>query len=206
MLRLSSTRFFFQRRRPYLPGFMPRSGGSRLLSLTVMALVLGTLLIGCAVDQNAMQRDPFMRDMMSLQQQQDQPHKIGQTFDVGNTRWDIRAAHAALRLRLGSKMRLRAHGKFVVIDFTFTNLTDGPQHPTAAMLEIQDTQLNTYKSDAHATTLLSAWQKTPNFLKDVFQPGRAYDCSIVFDLPLETAGLTLNFQSFPTQNGDTPPI
>ena len=173
--------------------------------LAVMVWILGTLVQGCTVDQNAMQRDPFMRDMMSLHQQTDQPHKMGQTFDVGNTRWDVRAAHAALRLRLGSKTVLRAQGKFVVIDFTFTNMTDSPQHPTADMLEIQDAQLNTYKSDARATALLSAWQKTPNFLKDVFQRGRAYDCSIVFDLPAETAGLTLTFQSFPTED-DTSPI
>lgn len=162
--------------------------------------------MGCTIDQNAMQRDPFMRDMMSLQQQQDQPHKFGQTFDVGNTRWDVRAAHASLRLRLGIKALLRAHGKFVVIDFTFTNLTGSPQRPTADMLELQDAQINTYTSDARSTALLSAWQKTPNFLKDVFQPGRAYDCSIVFDLPVETVGLALNFQSFPTQNNDTSPI
>lgn len=183
---------------------MPRSGWPRLLGLIVMVSILAALLPGCTVDQNAMQRDPFMRDMMSLQQQQDQPHKIGQTFDVGNTRWDVRAAHAALRLRLGFKTLLRAHGKFVVIDFTFTNLTDAPQHPNADMLELQDAQLNTYKSDAHTTALLSAWQKTSNFLKDSFQPGRAYDCSIVFDLPVETASLTLNFQSFPTEDTTSP--
>ena len=161
--------------------------------------------MGCTVDQSALQRDPFMRDMMSLQQQQDQPHKLGQAFDVGNTRWNVRAAHAALRLRLGSSTVLKARGKFVVIDFTFTNLTDTAQRPTADMLELGDAQLNTYQSNAHMTGLLSAWQKTPDFLKDVFQPGHAYDCSIVFDLPVETSGLTLNFQSFPTED-TTPPI
>ncbi len=176
----------------------------RFPGLAVMIWILGALLQGCTVDQNALQRDPFMRDMMSLQQQTDQPHKMGQPFDVGNTRWDIHAAHAALRLRLGSKTLLRAHGKFVVIDFTFTNMTGSSQHPTADMLEIQDGQLNIYKSDARTTALLSAWQKTPNFLKDAFQPDRTYDCSVVFDLPVETAGLTLIFQSFPTEDDTTP--
>jgi hypothetical protein len=177
----------------------------RLPGLAAFAFLLVAWLIGCAVDQSALQRDPFMRDMMSLQQQGDQPHKMGQTFDVGNTRWKVNAAHAALALRLGSSTLLKARGKFVVIDFTFTNLTNQAQRPTANMLQLQDAQLKTYTSDAHITAMLSSWQKTPDFLKDVFQPSRAYDCSIVFDLPVETAGLTLNFQSFPTEDS-MPPI
>jgi hypothetical protein len=157
------------------------------------------LLMGCQVDQQALQRDPFMQDMMSLQNQVDQPHKMGQTFDVGNTRWKINAAHAALTLRLGSNV-VKARGKFVVIDFTFTNTTDQPQKPTAAMLQIEDAQLTSYKGDAHTTALLAAWQKTPNFLADTFQPNKAGGCSLVFDLPVQTSGLTLEFQSFPTQD------
>lgn len=155
--------------------------------------------MGCQVDQQALQRDPFMRDMMQLQQQQAQPHKFGQTFDVGNTRWKISSAHAALSLRLGTQV-IQAQGKFVVIDFTFTNTTDQPQHPTADMLLLQDSSGNvTYKSDAQNTTLLSTWQQTTNFLKDVFQPNHPYDCSIVFDVPTKASNLSLNFQSFPTQ-------
>jgi hypothetical protein len=175
----------------------------RVSGLAALGVVLGALLMGCTVDQSTLQRDPFMRDMMSLQNQVDQPHKMGQTFDVGNTRWNISAAHAALALRLGART-VKAHGKFVVIDFTFTNTTDQPQHPTADMLQIEDAQLTTYKSDANTTALLSAWQATPDFLKDTFQPNRAYTCSIVFDLPVQTSGLTLQFQSFPTQD-DSPP-
>lgn len=177
----------------------------RLVGLAALGVVLGTMLMGCTVDQSTLQRDPFMRDMLSLQNQVDQPHKIGQTFDVGNTRWRISAAHAALTLRLGSHV-MKAHGKFVVIDFTFTNTTNQPQRPTADMLQIEDAQLNTYKSDAATTALLSAWQGTPNFLKDTFQPNLAYNCSIVFDLPVQTSGLTLEFQSFPTQDDSAPDI
>lgn len=155
--------------------------------------------MGCQVDQQALQRDPFMRDMLQLQQQQDQPHKFGQTFDVGNTRWKISAAHAALTLRLGTQV-VNAQGKFVVVDFTFTNTTDQPQHPTADMLLLQDSSGNvTYKSDAQNTSLLSTWQQTTNFLKDLFQPNHPYDCSIVFDVPTKASNLSLNFQSFPTQ-------
>jgi len=171
----------------------------RVPALAALAAVLGVLLIGCTVDQSDLQRDPFMRDMMSLQNQVDQPHKMGQSFDVGNTRWKINAAHAALTLRLGSKT-VKARGKFVVIDFTFTNTTDQPQRPTAPMLQIEDGQLASYKSDAPTTALLAAWQKTPDFLKDTFQPNKAVACSLVFDLPVETSGLTLEFQSFPTQD------
>ncbi len=175
----------------------------RALGLAALGVVLGTALLGCEVDQQTLQRDPFMRDMMSLQQQVDQPHKMGQTFDVGNTRWNISAAHAALTLRLGAKV-IKAHGKFVVIDFTFTNMTDQPQRPTADMLKIEDAQLKTYKSDAGITALLSSWQKTTNFLNASFLPHKAYDCSIVFDLPVATSGLTLEFQSFPTEDDSTP--
>jgi len=158
--------------------------------------------MGCTIDQQALQRDPFMRDMMNLQNQVDQPHKMGQTFDVGNTRWKISAAHAALALQLGANT-VKAQGKFVIIDFTFTNTTDQPQNPTADMLTLEDAQLKTYQSDAKVTALLSTWQKTPNFLKDAFQPNHAYDCSIVFELPVQTSGLTLAFQSFPTPGGDS---
>ena len=170
----------------------------RLMGLVALGLVLGGLLMGCQVDQQALQRDPFMRDMMQLQQQQDQPHKFGQTFDVGNTRWKISAAHAALSLRLGSTV-VQAHGEFVVIDFTFTNTTGQPQHPTADMLLLEDTTANvSYKSDLQNTTLLSNWQQTTNFLKDLFEPNHPYDCSIIFDVPTKASNLSLNFQSFPT--------
>lgn len=188
----------------FMPLFSSQQRGARqrwrrVLGLAAFALVVGMLLMGCQVDQQALQRDPFMRDMMSLQNQVDQPHKIGQAFDVGNTRWTIKAAHAALTLRLGPNV-VKARGKFVVIDFTFTNTTDQPQKPTADMLQIEDAQLASYKGDAHTTALLASWQKTPNFLTDTFQPNKAGDCSLVFDLPTQTSGLTLEFQSFPTQD------
>lgn len=171
----------------------------RVMNLVILSLVLGVALMGCQVDQQALQRDPFMRDMMQLQQQQDQPHKFGQTFDVGNTRWNISAAHAALTLRLGAKV-VQTQGEFVVIDFTFTNTTDQPQHPTADMLLLQDTAASaTYKSDVRNTILLSNWQQTTDFLTDLFQPNHPYNCSIVFDIPTKARNLSLNFQSFPTQ-------
>lgn len=180
-----------------------RQRWQRVLGLAALGVVLGGFLMGCEVDQQALQRDPFMRDMMSLQKQVDQPHKMGQAFDVGNTRWKINAAHAALTLRLGDKT-IKARGKFVVIDFTFMNNTDQPQQPTADMLQIEDAQLTSHKSDAQTTALLAAWQQTSNFLKDTFQPGKAYTCSLVFDLPVATSGLTLQFQSFPTQDTSPP--
>ena len=185
------------------PGHTARPRRRRLLCLAVLGVVLGMVLMGCEVDQQAMQRDPFMRDMMSLQNQVNQPHKMGQAFDVGNTRWNINAAHAALTLRLGTTI-VKARGKYVVIDFTFTNTTNQPQRPTADMLQMEDGQLATYKSDAKTTAQLAAWQKTPNFLKATFQPRKAYTCSLVFDLPVQTSGLTLEFQSFPTQDNSVP--
>ncbi len=179
----------------------------RLLSLLVLGLMLVGGAMGCEVDQNALQRDPFMRDMMQLQQSQNAPSRtFGQTFDVGNTRWNISAAHAALSLRLGSNTPLKAqHGEFIIIDFTFTNLTQRPQHPTADMILLEDAAHVHYKSDPHVTARLSQWQKTANFLTELFQPNRPYDCSIVFDIPLQTTSLSLNFQSFPSQD-DSPGI
>jgi hypothetical protein len=185
------------------PGHAARHRWRSLLCLAALGVILGALLMGCEVDQDAMQRDPFMRDMMSLQKQVDQPHKMGQAFDVGNTRWKINAAHAALALRLGNTS-VKARGKFVVIDFTFTNTTTQPQRPTADMLQIEDGQLTSYKGDARTTAQLASWQKTSNFLKETFQPNKAYPCSLVFDLPVATSGLTLEFQSFPTQDDSVP--
>ncbi len=174
-----------------------------LSALATLGVVLGILLMGCTVNQSDLQRDPFMRDMMSLQNQVDQPHKMGQSFDVGNTRWKISTAHAALTLRLGANI-VKAKGKFVVIDFSFTNTSDQAQQPTADMLQIEDAQLTSYKSDAKTTALLSTWQQTPNFLQARAQPNKAMACSLVFDLPVDTSGLTLEFQSFPTQDNAMP--
>lgn len=174
-----------------------------IAALATLGVVLGVLLMGCTVNQSDLQRDPFMRDMMSLQNQVDQPHKMGQSFNVGNTRWKISAAHAALTLRLGSTV-VKAKGKFVVIDFRFTNTSDQTQQPTVDMLQIEDTQLASYKGDARTTALLSTWQKTPNFLQTHAQPNKAINCSLVFDLPVTTSGLTLAFQSFPTQDNAMP--
>ncbi len=176
--------------------------GYRLL-LPVLCLVVFALA-GCEVDQQALQRDPFMRDMMQLQQQNNLTYKMGQPFEIGNTRWTIQAAHASLNLRLGQSTVLKAQGKFVIIDFAFTNLTTQPQHPTADMLQIADAQSQSYKADLHATAMLSTWQHTMNFLTDSFQPNQVENCSIVFDIPLETQNLSLNFQSFPTEDDTTP--
>jgi hypothetical protein len=176
-----------------------------IAALAALGIVLGILLMGCTVNQSDLQRDPFMRDMMSLQNQVDQPHKMGQSFDVGNTRWKISAAHAALSLRLGSHV-VKAKGKFVVIDFRFTNTSAQTQQPTADMLQIEDAQLTSYKSDAKTSALLSTWQKTPNFLRMQAQPNKTIDCSLVFDLPVTTSGLTLAFQSFPTRDDSIPGV
>lgn len=172
----------------------------RLPGLLLLMLALGSLLMGCQISKEAAQRDPFLGEMMQLQQQQDSPHKFGQTFDVGNTEWKINAAHATMALRLGSHL-VKARGEFIVIDFTFTNLTNTPQQPTADMLQLEDTAANkSYKSDAQTTARLSAWQKTTNFLQAQLQPNQPYTCSIVFDIHAGSSSLTLNFQSFPTQD------
>ena len=177
-----------------------RIGSARPLGLLLLGLMLGSLLMGCQISKEAAQRDPFLGEMMQLQQQQDSPHKFGETFDVGNTRWKIAAAHATLALRLGSHL-VKPHGKFVIVDFTFTNLTDTPQRPTADMLQLADAKANiAYRSDAQTTALLSAWQKTSNFLQEQFQPNQPYTCSLAFDIPVQASNLVLNFQSFPTQD------
>lgn len=174
------------------------------LFLLLALCLLFFALAGCEVDQQALQRDPFMRDMMQLQQQNNPTYKMGQPFEIGNTRWTIQAAHASLSLRLGQNTLLKAQGKFVIIDFAFTNLTTQPQRPTADMLQIADAQSRSYKADLHATQMLSTWQHTANFLSDSFQPNQAENCSIVFDIPLEAQNLSLNFQSFPTEDDTTP--
>lgn len=163
------------------------------------------LLAACNVDQQALQRDPFMRDMMQLQQQNNQAYQMGKSFEIGNTRWTIQAAHASLGLRLGQNVSLKAQGKFVIIDFVFTNLTNQTQHPTPDMLQVVDAQSQSYKADLDTTQRLSDWQKTTNFLSGSFPPNQAKNCSIVFDVPLAAQNLSLNFQSFPTEE-DTPPI
>lgn len=174
------------------------------LALAAFGLIV-ILLAGCDVDQQALQRDPFMRDMVQLQQQTNQAYQMGKPFEVGNTRWNIQAAHASLALRLGQNVSLKAQGKFVIIDFVFTNLTSQTQRPTPDMLQVVDDQSHSYKADLQTTLMLSTWQKTANFLSDSFQPNQAKNCSIVFDIPLVAKNLSLNFQSFPTED-DPPPI
>jgi hypothetical protein len=179
-----------------------RRWGKRLVLPALCLLAL--FLAGCEVDQQALQRDPFMRDMMQLQQQNNPTYQMDKPFEIGNTRWNIQAAHASLNLRLGQNVVLKAQGKFVIIDFVFTNLTTQVQHPTPDMLQVVDAQSHTYTADLHTTQMLSAWQHTANFLSDSFQPNQAITCSIVFDIPLEAQNLSLNFQSFPTEDDTTP--
>jgi hypothetical protein len=181
----------------------PKQRASRFILLTLALAAL--FLASCEVDQQALQRDPFMRDMMQLQQQNTQTYQMGKPFEIGNTRWTIQAAHASLSLRLGQNVVLRAHGKFVIIDFIFTNLTTQPQRPTADMLQVVDAQSHSYKADQPTTAELSNWQQTPDFLTASFQPNKAKPGSIVFDVPLEATILSLSFQSFPTED-TTPPI
>jgi hypothetical protein len=172
----------------------------RLLPSIVQAPLLLIALAGCQISQDAVKRDPFLQELVAAQQSA-QPHKLGQPFDLDNTRWTIRDATAAYALQLGSTV-LRARGEFVIVQFALENLSGTTQPPEADMLVLTSgqRQSRTFQPDAHATAVYTGWVHEVDLLTTPLKPNVSYDLTLVFDVPRREGALSLSFHSYPDPN------
>jgi hypothetical protein len=167
----------------------------QLLLATVLGVLLVMALAGCQISQDAVKRDPFLQELVAAQQA-GQPHKLGQPFDLDNTRWSIQSARIAYALQLGSTV-LRARGEFVVVQFALENLSGATQPPEPDMLLLQSGQSRTFKPDVRTTALYTGWVHQVDFLTTPLKPNIPYTLSLVFDVPRGSGELGLAFHSYP---------
>ena len=124
------------------------------------------------------------------QEQQPRPqadYTVGQTAQVGNVKWTVTDAFVTELLRSGFGTQKR--GRFVVVDFTFTN--NRPEEVTL------DPELHMTLKDSRGRefgTDFDAWEFVPNdlniFLEPV-NPGISQDGRVIYEVPPDATGFTL---------------
>lgn len=172
-----------------------RRAVGRLASALALALLLLVALGGCQISQDAMKKDPFLQELAAAQQST-APHKLGQPFDLDNTRWIIQEARGAYSLQLGATV-IHARGQYVVVRFVLRNLTATPQPPLGDMLVMKTADDRTIAPDRAATALYVAWMGEVNFLTATLKPNTPYVLALVFDVPRDATSLALAFHSYP---------
>lgn len=183
---------------PALPGqrAAPRTRG-RALWLLAAVVALTVALGGCQLDPNAVKQDPFLQELVAAQQANTTP-KLGQAFTVGNTEWTITSTEAAYQLKLGT-VQLQAHGMYVVVHFRFTNLMTTSQRAPADILALESGSKTFTAAGAQTATYVS-WTHATNVLTATLQPNVTYTAALVFDVPRDAGGLTLQVHSLPDPN------
>lgn len=180
---------------PARPRTQARPRGHAIWLLAALALIV--VLGGCQLDPDAVKKDPFLQELVAAQQQSATP-KLGEAFEVGNTRWTIASTEAAYRIKLGAD-QFQAHGVYVVVHFTFTSLMDTPQHAPSDILMLQSGG-NTFTADGATTAAFTGWTHATNLLAATLQPNAAYTAALVFDVPRDAGGLTVQVHSLPDPN------
>jgi hypothetical protein len=176
----------------------------RLASALALATLLLVALGGCQISQEAMKKDPFLQEVAAAQQSS-APHKLGQPFELDNTRWTIQEARAAYSLQLGTTL-LQAHGQYIVVRFVLENLTAAPQPPQVDMLVLQTGDNRTFKPDRTATALYTAWMHETDILTATLKPNTPYALALVFDVPRDAKALALAFHSYPDSRLSDPSL
>jgi hypothetical protein len=125
-------------------------------------------------------------------QQEQQPgpqseYTVGQTATVGNVEWTVTDAFVTELLRSGFGTQKR--GRFVVVDFTFTN--NRPEEVTL------DPELHMILRDAQGRefgTDFDAWEFVPtdlNIFLEPVNPGLSQDGRVIYEVPPDAKGFTL---------------
>ena len=124
------------------------------------------------------------------QEQQPRPqadYTVGQTAQVGNVKWTVTDAFVTELLRSGFGTQKR--GRFVVVDFTFTN--NRPEEVTL------DPELHMTLKDSRGRefgTDFDAWEFVPNDLNiflELVNPGISQDGRVIYEVPPDAKGFTL---------------
>jgi len=196
-----------------------RSTASKLLIGCAALLVLPILFVGCLAllggggggggDQanspperneqdegvegggrDAEANKPLQGEQANQQGQQPAPtpkYTVGQTATVGNVEWTVTDAYLTNQLRSGFGTQKR--GRFVVVDFTFTN--NRPEEVTLdpeLHMILKDSQGREFGTDA------DAWEFVPtnlNIFLEPVNPGISTNGRVVYQVPPDANGFTL---------------
>jgi hypothetical protein len=125
-----------------------------------------------------------------LQEQQPGPqpeYTVGQTAQVGNVEWTVSDAFITEQLRSGFGTQKR--GRFVVVDFTFTNNRDEEVtiDPELHML-LKDSRGREFGTDPDAYEFVPV--DLDIFLEPV-NPGVSTDGRVIYEVPPDAKGFTL---------------
>ena len=163
-----------------------------LLGALVSALAGGGGAGGGAGSGGSEQQAQNQNQGQQQAQQEQQPrpqadYTVGQTAQVGNVKWTVTDAFVTELLRSGFGTQKR--GRFVVVDFTFTN--NRPEEVTL------DPELHMTLKDSRGRefgTDFDAWEFVPNdlniFLEPV-NPGISQDGRVIYEVPPDATGFTL---------------
>jgi hypothetical protein len=114
-------------------------------------------------------------------------YSIGQTAKVANVQWEV--TDASLTNQLKSSFGTHKRGRFVVVDFTFTNNRDEEvTHDPELHMILKDSQGREFGSDP------DAWEFVPTnlmiFLEPV-NPGVSKNGRVIYQVPTYAKGFTL---------------
>ena len=134
--------------------------------------------------------DPEAKDPLEGEKKKPEPEKqysVGQTATVANVQWKVTDAY--LTDQLTSTFGTQKRGRFVVVDFTFTNNRDEEVtlDPELHMI-LKDSQGREFGSDP------DAWEFVPtnlNIFLEPVNPGVSKDGRVVYQVPSDAKGFTL---------------
>jgi len=114
-------------------------------------------------------------------------YSVGQTAQVGNVEWKVTDAYLTNQLR--STFDTQKRGRFVLVDFTFTNNRDEEVtlDPDLHMI-LKDSQGREFGTDT------DAWEFVPtnlNLFLEPVNPGMSTDGRAVYQVPSDATGFTL---------------
>jgi hypothetical protein len=130
------------------------------------------------------------RQQQGQQEQQPRPqsgYTVGQTATVENVKWTVTDAFVTELLRSGFGTQKR--GRFVVVDFTFTN--NRPEEVTLdpeLHMILRDDQGREFGTD------FDAWEFVPsdlNIFLEPVNPGISQDGRVIYEVPPDATGFTL---------------
>jgi hypothetical protein len=136
------------------------------------------------------QQQPQQPQPQQEPQQEPRPapkYKVGQTAKVGNVEWTLTDAYLSDQLRSG--FGTQKSGRFVVVDFTFTNNRDEEVtlDPELHMV-LKDSQGREFGPDP------DAWEFVPtnlNIFLEPVNPGVSQDGRVIYQVAPDAKGFTL---------------
>jgi hypothetical protein len=147
---------------------------------------------GAGGNEPAQNQDQGQQQGQQEQQAEKKPkpnpeYTVGQTAKVGNVEWTVTDAYLTNQLK--SEFGTQKRGRFVVVDFTFTN--NRPEEVTL------DPELHMILRDAQGRefgTDFDAWEFVPtdlNIFLEPVNPGVSTDGRVIYQVPSDAQGFTL---------------